>query len=132
MLQTNFERECDRLSAAVDQVQFERMRWAREEGPMLARLAELIQAAVAEREDYELIEEGSAGNIRRYVLKVHGTRVCAVAVGLVRGQAVMDAEAIERSRFRLAPGDASAISYGDVDEDWIAAALQRVFGRIAA
>ncbi|MFM5886633.1 MAG: hypothetical protein ACKOQ3_15105 [Novosphingobium sp.] len=132
MLHTEFERECDRLSSAVDQAQFERMRWAREEGPMLARLADLTLAAIEPREDYDLAEEGSAGNIKRYVLKVHGIRVCAVAVGLVRGQAVMDAEAIERSRFRLNQGDPSATAYAAVDEAWIAAALQRVFSRIAA
>lgn len=132
MLQTSFERECDRLSAVVDSVQFERLRWARNEGPMLARLADLIQSAVAEREDYELAEEGSGGNIRRYILKIHGTRVCAVAVGLVRGNAVMDAEPIERSRFTLAAADAVAIDYASVDAEWIAVALQRVFSRIEA
>jgi hypothetical protein len=132
VLQTCFERECDRLSAVVDSVQFERLRWARNEGPMLARLADLIQSAVAEREDYELAEEGSGGNIRRYILKIHGTRVCAVAVGLVRGNAVMDAEPIERSRFTLAAADAVAIDYASVDAEWIAVALQRVFSRIEA
>jgi hypothetical protein len=132
VLQTSFERECDRLSAVVDSVQFERLRWARNEGPMLARLADLIQSAVAEREDYELAEEGSGGNIRRYILKIHGTRVCAVAVGLVRGNAVMDAEPIERSRFTLAAADAVAIDYASVDAEWIAVALQRVFSRIEA
>jgi hypothetical protein len=132
VLQNSFERECDRLSAAVDTVQFERLRWARTEGPMLARLVELTTAAIGDRSDYELAEEGSSGDIKRFVLKVHGTRVVAVAVGLVRGLVVMDAELIDRSRFRLAPGDPVTADYAAVDEDWIGSALQQVFARIQA
>ena len=64
----NFELECDRLSSAVDSVQFERIRWARHEGPMLERMVQLAQAAVADRPDFELTDEGSRGAVKRYVI----------------------------------------------------------------
>ncbi len=81
-----FELECDRLSKAVDSVQYERIRWAKNEGPMLDRMAQLAQAAVAGRADFELTDEGPRTDLRRYVIKVHGTRVVAVSLGLAEGR----------------------------------------------
>lgn len=132
MPQDPFELACDRLSSAVDGVQFERLRWARTEGPMLARLVELTIAAVEARSDYELVEEGSRADTRRFVLKVHGTRIVAIVVGLAGGRAVMTAEAIDRSRFGLTGGEPVTADFAAVDEAWIADALGTLFGRIQA
>jgi hypothetical protein len=126
----SFETECDRLSQMVDGGLFERLRWARTEGPMLARLVELAQGAVEQREDLELTEEGSTNAIKRFVLKVHGTRVVAVGIRLDQGHANLWAEAIERSRFTLAPGEVLAADFADVDEHWMAGALRELFGRV--
>ena len=127
---TSFDQQCDRLSQAVDAVQFERLRWARTEAPMLDRLVELAQAAVAERPDFELVDEGSAGAIKRFVLKVHGMRVVAITLGLDRGQVVVAAEEIERSKYRLANRPPTAADFSKVDAPWMDAALQEAFGRI--
>lgn len=130
MQQDNFELACDRLSQVVDGTQFERLRWERNEGPMLARLVQLIQEAIANRIDYELSEEGSSGDIKRFVLKVHGTRIVAICIGLDQGQVIMIAETIERSRFRLTPGEPIWADFADVDAQWMANALQVLFDRI--
>ena len=132
MPEDNFELVCDRLSSAVDGVQFERLRWARTEGPMLARLVELTLAAIEARSDYELTEEGSRGDTKRFVLKVHGTRVVAISAGLDAGRAVMAAEAIDRSRFWLASSEPIAADYAAVDHAWITNALGTLLGRIQA
>lgn len=128
--QDSFDLECDRLSQVVDGASFERLRWARTEGPMLARLVELAQGAVAEREDFELTDEGSTNALKRFVVKVHGTRIAAVGFRLDQGRVNLWAEAIERSRFTLEPGDMLAADFADVDEPWMAAALGELFGRI--
>ena len=128
--QDSFDLECDRLSQVVDGVSFERLRWARTEGPMLARLIELAQGAVAEREDFELTDEGSTNALKRFVVKVHGTRVVAVGFRLDQGRVNLWAEAIERSRFTLESGDILEADFADVDEAWMAAALGELFGRI--
>lgn len=130
MSHDRFEQECDRLSAVVDTVQFERLRWSRNEGPMLSRLVELSMAALADRSDYELAEEGSSGDIKRFVLKVHGTRVVALAIGLIAGRVVIGAEPIDRSRFRLSSGEPITADYAEVDEAWIAGALLQMFSRV--
>eukprot|EP01042_Synura_sphagnicola_P018123 gene18123-22915_t len=48
MTQDSFEDACDRLSQGIDAVQFERLRWSKTEGPMLARLVELVHLAIAD------------------------------------------------------------------------------------
>jgi hypothetical protein len=126
----SLEQGCDRLSQVVDVVQFERLRWARDEGPKIARIVELTQAAVASRSDYDLAEEGSGGNIKRFVVKIHGFRIVAVAVGLQDGRAVMRAEPIERSKYRLASSDPILADYAMVDEAWIAQGLETLFARV--
>lgn len=126
----SFEIECDRLSQVVDGASFERLRWARTEGPMLARLVALAQGAVEQREDFELTEEGSTSDLKRFVLKIHGNRVAAVGIGLKGGQAMMWAEAIERSRFKLAPGAPLSAAFDAVDEQWMVHGLRELFGRV--
>jgi hypothetical protein len=130
MTQQSFHDACDRLSQAVDGVQFERLRWARTEGPMLARLVELAHQAMADRDDFELIEEGATSDIKRFVLKVHANRVAGIAVQLASGQAMVTIEEISRSRYAIAPGDPVCANFAQVDETWMAATLQTVFERI--
>ena len=130
MSQSSFEIACDRISQAVDGVQYERMRWAKVEGPMLARLVELAHAAIAERSEFELTEEGATSDIKRFVLKVHANRVAGIAVQLASGQAMVTIEEISRSRYAIAPGDPVCASFAQVDETWMAATLQTVFERI--
>lgn len=130
MTSDSLDLACDRLSSVVDAVQFERLRWARTEGPMLARLVELTLAAIEARSDYDLTEEGSRGDIKRFILKVHGTRVVAIAVGLEKGQAIMRADSIERSRFHVTSDEPLVSDFAVVDEAWIASGLETLFGRI--
>lgn len=130
MPQDSFHTECDRLSQIVDPVQFERLRWARTEAPMLARLVELAQAATDKREDFELTEEGSTKEVKRFVVKVHGFRVVALALGLDGLRAKVWVEPVERSRYQVAPGQAVLADFETVDEEWFAGALQQLFGRV--
>lgn len=121
---------CDRLSHLVDETQFERLRWARNEGPMLARLVELAQGAFAEREDFELTEEGASRAEKRFVLKIHGTRIIAIVFGLDAGRATLRGEPIERSRYAIAPGAPLSGDFTLVDAPWMAGALDLLLGRI--
>lgn len=130
MVHDSFEQQCDRLSAQVDSAQFERLRWARTEAPMLARLMELALAAVEDRPDFELTEEGSTTNIKRFVLKVHGFRIVAVSAGLENGHAVVWAEPVDRSKYTVAPGDPVSADFQIVDEQWMARALEQQFARV--
>ena len=126
----SFDTECDRLSKAVDGVQFERVRWARDEAPMLDRLVELAQAAVKERPDIELTDEGSKGAIKRYVLKVHGFRIVSLSLGLEAGQVAVWGEAIERSKYRIVDGRRYAVDFRQLDEAWMRSTLRAVMGEI--
>ena len=126
----NFDTACDRLSNAVDTVQFERLRWARHEGPMLARMIELAQAAIEQRPDFELTEEGSSAANRRFVVKVHSNRVIAINLGLADGRATASAEGIERARYRVEPGAPIVAEFDEVDAPWMTAALGELFSRV--
>jgi len=128
--QESFELECDRLSHVVDATQFERLRWARTEGPMLARLVALLHSALDGREDFELTEEGTTGAVRRFILKVHSNRVMAVMIRLEPGRAVVAAEEIERSRYKLADPRPISDDFDVIDEQWMASALQQLFQRV--
>lgn len=130
MLQDGFASACDRLSQIVDAPQFERLRWERNEAPMLARLVDLAQSALEGRGEFELTEEGATRDIKRFVVKVHGTRVMAITIRLSAGRAVMTAEAIDRSRFTLSAGEPISADLGEVDEEWMGRALQALFGRV--
>ena len=130
MPEDSFETECDRLSHAVDSAQFERVRWAKNEGPMLERLVELARAAIEGRSDFELTDEGSKGPVKRFVLKVHGFRIGAVNLGLEGGQVVVWAEAIERSKYRIVDGRRHSADFEQVDEAWMKDALREVMGEV--
>ena len=130
MLDDSFEIECDRLSNAVDSAQFERVRWAKHEGPMLERLVELARAAIEERSDFELADEGSKGAVKRFVLKVHSIRIVAVNLGLEDGKVVVWADAIDRSQYRVVDGRRHSADFQDVDETWMKGALRALMGEV--
>jgi hypothetical protein len=127
-----FDLECDRLSQVVDKMLYERLRWERNEGPMLARLVALAHGALEQRSEFELTEEGATSDLKRFVLKVHGNRVMAVAIWLEQRQVNMRAEAIDRSKFQVTAGAPVTADYSIVDEQWMATALQQLFSRIQA
>lgn len=127
---TSFDLECDRLSHVVDDAQFERLRWARTEGPMLARLVALAEGALEERSDFALVEEGTSRDDKRFTLKVHGNRVVTVVISLDGSRAVMQVEEAERSRYRVLPGEPVSVEFALADEAWMASALQQLFSRI--
>jgi hypothetical protein len=126
----NFESECDRLSRTVDPAQFERIRWARTEGPMLERLVELARAALSERSEFELSEEGSGGAVRRFVLKIHTFRIAAVNISLDERTVTVWGEQIDRGRGRLANPQRRSASYDAVDLEWMKATFQSLFSEI--
>ncbi len=130
MPKVKFESECDRLSHVVDDAQFERLRWARTEGPMLVRLVELAREALAERSDFELVEEGADRDEKRFVLKVHGNRVATVIITLDKMAAMLRIEAAERSKYAVDAGQPVRMDFAAVDADWMAGALTSLFGRI--
>lgn len=132
MADQSFDLECDRLSKVVDDAQFERLRWAREEGPMLARLVELANGALADRSDYELVEEGASRDEKRFILKIHGNRIVALALSLDGPRAVVNIAPVDRSSYRVMPGDAASADYSRVDEAWMTHALRHLFSRISA
>ncbi len=130
MPQSGFEIECDRLSNAVDKALFEQLQWARIEGPMLARLAELAQSTLEGRSEFELIEEGATKEVKRFVLKVHHNRLVAITIRIADGKASLAAELIDRSKYTLSKQGAVSAEYQQVDEQWMAEALQELFSRV--
>lgn len=132
MPQTSFEIECDRLSGVVDPVLFGRLQWERNVGPVLARLVALAHAVLEKRGEFEFTEEGATRDIKRFVLKVHANRIMAVAMRVEAGRAVLEAQAIDRGRYSLASGPPLSTSLEELDEEWMAKALQQLFSRIQA
>jgi hypothetical protein len=128
--QNEFDLECDRLSSVVDAIQFERLRWSRTEGPMLARLVELAHGALEARSEFELAEEGATNDIKRFVLKVHSNRIVAIVIWLTGNLVNIRAEALDRCRYKLAEGVPITADFQLVDEQWMSAALQELFGRV--
>ena len=126
----DFDNACDRLSSAVDSAQFERLRWARTEGPMLDALVGLLRSALGEREEFELSEEGSNGARRRFVIKVHSFRIAAVNLELDGRQVTLWGEAIERGRGRIVDPQRQTAAYDAIDEAWMKRALAAVFSGI--
>jgi hypothetical protein len=126
----SFDLACDRLSNAVDAALFKRLHWERTDAPILARLVELVQATVADRPEFELGEEGATNVLKRWVLKVHSQRVMAISLWLADGQAHAKAEAIERSRFRLAEGAPISVACDGIDEAWMATTLEALISRV--
>ena len=126
----SFELECDRLSGVVDGALFERLRWERNEGPMLAHLVALAHAALEPRGEFELVEEGATRDIKRFVLKIHGNRVVGISLRVEGGCAVLDAHALDRTSYELADGTAATIDCQAADAQWMAGALQQLFSRV--
>jgi hypothetical protein len=127
-----FELACDHLSAAVDAIQFERLRWARTEAPMLAHLVELAEGTVADRDDIDLADEGSGGAIRRWVVKVHGNRIFALVISLAGTTVSVQAEAIPRSPYKVATAEPLKAEFKKFDAALMAAALGTLFARVTA
>jgi len=128
--QDSFELECDRLSHIVDKALFERLRWERNEGPMLAHLVALAHAALEGRSEFELVEEGASRDIKRFVLKIHGNRVLAVALRVEQERAVIEAQALERGPYSLSDGVSATTPFEAADAPWMAGALQQLFSRV--
>jgi hypothetical protein len=126
----NLDQACNRLSRIVDPAQYKLLMWSRNEAPMFVRLCELLNSALDDRPDFELAEEGSTKDVKRYVLKIHGNRTIAVTLGLQKGCVILDAEAIARSRYLVKPDDPLCDDFEFVDETWMAAALSVLFSRI--
>ena len=130
MPQDSFQLECDRLSHVVDGALYERLRWERNEGPILARLVELAHSVLEARPEFEFVEEGATRDIKRFVLKVHGNRVVGITLRVEAGRAIVEAHAFAGSKYGLADGSPIAADVAAVDEAWMAGALQEVFGRV--
>ena len=128
--QDALEQECDRLSNTVDSFLYERIRWDRVEGPMLAKLAKLAKDTFEDRSDFELAEEGATSDIKRFVLKVHANRIMALKMWLENGKALIDVEEIERSQYKVTPGQPILVEFGGVDEQWMAASMQSLLNRV--
>lgn len=131
MPQTGFALECDRLSRTVDGALYERLCWERNEAPILARLVALAHAALEQRDDFELSEENSTRDIKRFTLKIHSNRVAAICITVEGGQAQVWADQIDRSSYRVTAGEPVAAAHTTIDADWMAATLQTLFQRIA-
>jgi hypothetical protein len=125
-----FQAVCDQLSGVVDALQFERMRWARDEGPKLAHLVALALGALGDRPDLEFSEEGSTTDVKRYALKVHGIRVIGVTLAYQQGQAHLRGVEIARSAYTFAEDRTISADFAQVDEAWMAQALGSVFALV--
>lgn len=132
MPQTSLDLECDRLSHVVDGPLFERLRWERNVGPVLARLVALAHAALEQRSEIELTEEGATRDVKRFILKVHGNRVMSVTMRVEANRAIVEGQAIERGRYTLASGAPLSAGFDEADEQWMAHALQELFSRVRA
>lgn len=129
-MEDNFQKACDTLSSTVDDIQFERFRFTRDEQPKLAKMVELLTAAFADREDFELTEEGATSAMKRFVIKIHSQRTVAIAMTLQQGQVVLQCEPIERSRYTVNPGNPISDAFEHLDERWMEQALQLAFARV--
>jgi hypothetical protein len=130
--QDSFQQECDRLSQTVDDALFTRLRWERNEAPMLAKLVALAHGALEDRPEFELTEEGATSDIKRFVLKVHSIRIMAIAIFLEGRRVNVRAEAIDRSKYTVAQGPVVAADFDSVDEQWMRFALQEQFARVGS
>ncbi len=132
MSQDSLQSECDRLSKDVDSFLFERLRWDREEGPMLAKLVALAHATLEPRGDFSLTEEGATADIKRFILKVHGNRIVAILIYLENGRAMVAAEQIERSKYTLRDTSPVSSTFDAVDESWMEATFRDLISRVEA
>lgn len=124
---------CDRFSGTVDDTQFERFRWSRDEAPKLRELIEMVTSSFNDREDLELAEEGGSGgqaNFKRFLLKVHGQRTVAFAVMYKDGQAILGAEPVERSSYTISREQPIHAPFDQIDENWVKDALGQLIADI--
>jgi hypothetical protein len=128
--QARFAQQCDRLSQTVDKALFDRLLWERTEAPVLASLVALAHAALEDREEFELAEEGATNTVKRFVLKLHGNRAAALALRLNAGQAELIIGPIERSPYQVAPGPALSVPFAGIDAGWMTASMDALFARI--
>ena len=132
MPDNSLDLECDRLSSVVDSTLFERLRWERNVGPVLARLVALAHAAMEKRGEFECAEVGATRYVKRFVLKVHGNRVMAIAMRVEGEFAIVESQPIDRGRYSLASGPPLSVASEALDEPWMAQALQQLFARVQA
>ena len=132
MSQDSLQLEFDRLSRDVDSFLFERLRWDREEGPMLAKLVALAHGALESRGDFALTEEGATSDIKRFILKVHSNRIIAIVITLENGRAQVRPEQIERSKYTVRDTTPVSAAFDQIDEDWMAAAFKELISRVEA
>jgi hypothetical protein len=121
-----FKDICDRFSGTVDEAQFERFRWTRDEQPKLQALIEMVTSVFEDREDFTLAEEGGASGqtgFKRFILKVHGQRTVAIAVMFKDGLAVLGSEPVERSNYTTDRTEPVFTEFGNVDQRWVEDAL---------
>ncbi len=130
--QDSFQQMCDQVSAVVDAVQYERMRWARDVGPRLAEMVTMTLASIEGRIDLEFSEEQSTTEIKRFILKVHGVRVIGLTLWIEDGQAHMQPVEIDRSRYLLSAKGTLSVELDGLNAEWIAQALRTAFGLIEA
>ncbi len=126
----NFDHSCDRLSSIVDRALYERLTWERNVGPRLARMVELARGVFADREEFELSEEGASRDIKRYIVKIHGKRVLAVSLTIHKGVAVVAGSEIERSRFSLEASQPLTADPDAIDAEWMTDAFHQIFARV--
>ncbi|WP_114521786.1 hypothetical protein [Altererythrobacter sp. ZODW24] len=130
MSETSFDTACDNLSGLVDAVQFERLRWDRNEGPLLTKLVTWARDAFEEHGEFELTEEGSVTDRKRFVLKVHTKRTIGIAFEVVDGLAVIEPDLADRSIYTLTTREAITAPMHEFHEEWVKAALQEIFSRV--
>jgi hypothetical protein len=130
--QDNFELECDRVSQIVDGALFDRLKWERTEGPMLTHLVALAHAALEGRSVFELTEEGATRDLKRFVLKVHGNRVVLISIRIESGRVILDAQALDRSKYGLSAGAPVSTDFAAADAAWMAGALEQQFSRVTS
>ncbi len=128
--QSSFDLECDRLSGLVDSAQYERLRWDRNEGPLLAKLVAWARESFEDHGEFELTEEGSTTDRKRFVLKVHAKRTFAIAFEVADGLAIIEPGLADRSNYRLSSLDRITAPMNDFHEEWVQAALQELFSRV--
>ncbi len=130
MPDTSFDNACDNLSGLVDAVQYERLRWDRNEGPLLTKLVAWARESFEEHGEFELTEEGSVADRKRFVLKVHTKRTIGIAFQIAGGLAIIEPDLADRSNYNLSSADRITAPMHEFHEDWVKAALQEIFSRV--
>ncbi len=130
MPDTSFDTACDNLSGLVDAAQYERLRWDRNEGPLLTKLVDWARESFEQHDEFELTEEGSVTDRKRFVLKVHAKRTIGIAFQVVDGLAIIEPDLADRSSYGLSSTDRITAPMHEFHEDWVKAALQEIFSQV--